>query len=145
MHVPLIRTDALPYICIHPECLSDVAPGNVWCVLHTPIAPVQLIQSGEVWIYFIQADKYAVRIGKSNDPAKRLKNLQSANSLELELLTTVEARPSLLIDIQEMLKADRLRGEWYKPSSRVMAVIETAILDGVKGLYKAVREHCYMK
>ncbi len=63
------------------------------------------------YIYFI-SDETAIKIGKSNDPLKRLNQLQIGNPRDLKLLGT-----SPLLDeyeLHEKFKDKLIRGEWFK-------------------------------
>ncbi len=74
------------------------------------------------YTYFIQDGLGNIKIGKSNNPEKRLKVLQYSNSSKLILLLTIN-------DISEWdshIKFTKyyIRGEWFKPAKELLEFIE---------------------
>jgi hypothetical protein len=84
------------------------------------------------WVYFIAAgdineDGTPVKVGISNEPEKRLATLQGAHYEELRI---VEKFPLLAEYVagderalHTILKPDRIRGEWFKASPRLRALL----------------------
>ena len=72
-------------------------------------------------VYFIQAGEDGpVKIGSAKDVAKRVINLQSGNHKKLRLISV---RPGGLTEeglIQKQFADDRLTGEWFRPSDRLL-------------------------
>jgi hypothetical protein len=65
-------------------------------------------------IYFIgESWSRPVKIGYSENPAKRLKQIQSINPSKLKILFTVEGGRSLEKQYHEVLGEHRVRGEWF--------------------------------
>ena len=69
-----------------------------------------------VSIYFIGSDELgAVKIGKSNNPMKRLSEIQTGNPYKLVLYRVVEnVNEDYEIRLHEILDHIRLEGEWFK-------------------------------
>lgn len=65
--------------------------------------------------YFIKGGNY-VKIGESTDPRSRLKNLQTANPNQLELLGVVNIPES---EVQERFRKYHNQGEWYFYSKEI--------------------------
>lgn len=82
---------------------------------------------GNEFIYFIRASNGNIKVGKSNNPTKRLCALQGACPLKLELLGTIPGN----LDIERLIHLNfarhRTRGEWYRPTRRLLLFIEQAL------------------
>ena len=75
-------------------------------------------------IYFIQqGNNGPIKIGKSNDPKKRLRSLQTASPHELCLLKTLPENFIKESEIHEKFKEYRIEGEWFEPASEVLEYI----------------------
>ena len=77
-------------------------------------------------IYFIQAGENGpIKIGRSNDVEKRLKQLQTASAEKLKILWVYDADndKETEIELHEELKSERINGEWFKPSEQVFFII----------------------
>lgn len=77
-------------------------------------------------LYFIQeGDAGAVKIGWTNKPiAKRLSSLQTGNSTQLHLRGLIDGLDkSAERRWHVRFRGDWLRGEWFKPSPRLLAAI----------------------
>lgn len=74
-------------------------------------------------IYFIQCGENGpIKIGMSDDPYKRLEQLQTAHHEKLTLLwTTINYSEQELHDV---FNADRIRGEWFKPDNIITHIEE---------------------
>jgi len=73
-------------------------------------------------IYFIQAGENGpIKIGKSDDPERRLAQLQTAHYEELKILWVEYETPGPIKDEERQLhlsyEDDNIRGEWFKPEN----------------------------
>lgn len=77
------------------------------------------------YIYVIQeGEDGPIKIGVSNDPSRRLQELQTGNALDLRLLVK---RPGIRKDevrLHHLLATHRMKGEWFEFCLPVQAVIE---------------------
>ena len=79
------------------------------------------------FIYFIQAGAAGpVKIGISDNPERRLQQLQGAHHEELRLLSSVEGTVWAERRIHALLEEHRLRGEWFAPDPIVLATVDRA-------------------
>lgn len=78
------------------------------------------------FVYFIQAgDDGPVKIGITRDPKKRLSYLQVGNHLPLRLIGLWPAADSEEeAFLHSYLEGERIRGEWYKPTTAVLDMAE---------------------
>lgn len=83
-------------------------------------------------IYFIQCGKNGpIKIGVSEDPIERLRQLQTANPYELKLLWVHDPK-KLGDEITEQglhaeLEHENIRGEWFRPGKDVFEWMATCI------------------
>jgi hypothetical protein len=73
-------------------------------------------------VYDASAD--AVKIGVTRTPKPRLSNLQLGTSHPLERILAVPARAGLEQVLHGYLASDRIRGEWFRLTPRVLVAIE---------------------
>ena len=75
-------------------------------------------------VYFIKGETTRrIKIGESMNVAQRFRALQSAASETLELLLVIgNARDSTF---HKKFKSDRLRGEWFQGSPRILKFINS--------------------
>jgi len=73
-------------------------------------------------IYFIGSlESGTVKIGKSNNPEKRLTELQTANPHKLVLYGVIDdVTPDLENTLHEILSDIRLKGEWFKLTDKLI-------------------------
>ncbi len=75
-------------------------------------------------IYFIQAGENGpIKIGSSDDPEKRMADLQVANAAELKLLWKYTGDRFSESDIHCTFKHEKIRGEWFHPSRDLIGFI----------------------
>ena len=68
-------------------------------------------------LYIIQSDLTGmIKIGRSKDPAKRLKQLQTGNPNKLKLIACFEGEGWKEKILHERLEKFRLQGEWFSYS-----------------------------
>lgn len=66
------------------------------------------------WIYLIASPSDLVKVGISRDPDARLAGLQSGHHDGLRLLATVAGLKEDEGALHRLLRAHRVRGEWFK-------------------------------
>ena len=140
-----LHTESLPRICGESKCLEVALAHNLYCSRHDKIniftaIPPSPLEYGEKFIYFIQTESNTVKIGKTEDLSKRFNVLQSANADTLTLAASVIANESLEVELHELLKDSSIRGEWFKATDDVLAVINAAKENGLNGIYRIIRE-----
>lgn len=77
-------------------------------------------------VYFIQCGN-RIKIGKSNDPWKRLAALQTGNPDQLRLLAIAPGNEDFEQGVQEQFSEYRVNGEWYESNGRLMAFIDSIL------------------
>lgn len=76
-------------------------------------------------VYFMQAGEGGpIKIGLTNCVANRLRYIQTGQPCEIELLGSVTGGKDLEEALHVRFAADRLRGEWFKDTPELRAVIE---------------------
>lgn len=73
-------------------------------------------------IYFIQAKKH-IKIGYSDDPCTRLRELQTGNPHKLKLMATMPGDSQTEIGLHEVFKKYRVEGEWFKYTGHLQCCI----------------------
>lgn len=73
-------------------------------------------------VYFIRSGEH-IKIGKSDNPWKRISTLQTGNPETLKMLAIAPGGMEFEAGLQETFRSDCERGEWYRPSERLMAFI----------------------
>lgn len=72
------------------------------------------------YIYFIQeGNTHLYKVGRTNDPAKRLKELQTGNPRKLNMYHIIEcynmsAACRLELNLHKYLAGQKVLNEWYK-------------------------------
>jgi hypothetical protein len=94
-----------------------------------------------VMVYFIQQGKGGpIKIGSAANPLQRMKTLQTGSPDKLYLLKSFKAGPDLESHLHKIFKKYKLNGEWYKPSTPILAYIfGNQIENEVDDLKKAVK------
>lgn len=91
--------------------------------------PPQEPGHGNVFIYFIGIKGEAdgpVKIGKTSNLEQRLAAHQISNHQDLELLAFVECPRPIEKWIHRLHRDDNIRGEWFKRTERLKALMEAA-------------------
>ena len=83
-------------------------------------------------IYFIQLGTNGpIKIGCSRNPPNRLRTLQTSHPLEiLRLLGHFRGGPQVERGLHQTFASDRIRGEWFVCSPKLLKFIETTITVG---------------
>lgn len=77
-------------------------------------------------VYFIQGvNGGPIKIGHTDNIEKRIKQMQTGNPNQLILLHITRGGKNLEDQIHEEFKEDHYRGEWFKPSKRILEFIES--------------------
>lgn len=72
-------------------------------------------------VYFaLNKASRAVKIGTSNNPAKRLAELQTASPEPLELLGTIFGDSEKEEELHQRFSAKRIRGEWFRADEAML-------------------------
>ena len=81
------------------------------------------------YVYFIQADENGpIKIGfTSDDPQKRLSQLQTGNASALKLIGAIKATSAREKQFHSAFAEWRLQGEWFKPHPAVLSGIQDAL------------------
>lgn len=78
-------------------------------------------------VYFVQeGEKGPIKIGLALDPERRVATLQIGHPRPLRLLRHIAGTSRHERDVHMMFFKEHLRGEWFKPSKRLLAYIATA-------------------
>lgn len=75
-------------------------------------------------VYFIQNEKGRIKIGFSNDPEKRLKELQTATDEELKIIGIKPGGLSEEKRIQKIFEFAHVRREWFDPVSELLNFVK---------------------
>ncbi len=75
-------------------------------------------------VYFIRAETGQIKIGMAIDPEARLKNLQTASPVKLEIVATCEGGAEGEAEYHERFAEHRLRNEWFAPHPDILAEVE---------------------
>lgn len=83
------------------------------------------------WCYLIQAgDEGPIKIGFSRDPHERLIALQTSHPEQLYLRASIAGPASNEAVLHAFYSREHLRGEWFRPSPRLLAFI-SHLQDGI--------------
>jgi hypothetical protein len=75
-------------------------------------------------VYFIAAARRAIKIGVSDTPEERLRELQTAHFESLVLLGTMPGHRDTEWYLHKDFATEHLRGEWFRPSRRLLSFIK---------------------
>jgi hypothetical protein len=62
-----------------------------------------------------------IKIGRSVTPERRIVGLQIGSPVELEFIATWDERTQTEAAIHATFDAERIRGEWFRPTQRILA------------------------
>jgi exoribonuclease R len=77
----------------------------------------------KTFIYIIKNNQNKYKIGKSDNPYKRIKQLQTGNNKKLHLVAVVEAPKYLEKRLHSMAFFYKEIGEWYALTPEVLATL----------------------
>ena len=75
------------------------------------------------WVYFLRRQDGLIKIGTSKNVLARRRSLESAAG-PLELLLTLPGDALVERAFHEKFQSDRVHGEWFEPSKKLLAFIE---------------------
>jgi len=77
-------------------------------------------------VYFIRATQSGhIKIGRSVDVQTRMRALWRESGQTLELLATIPGGPYEERVLHHIFRDDRLYGEWFRPSPRLLSFVDT--------------------
>jgi T5orf172 domain len=100
---------------VHYDSCTWTTPGE-----YTPA------EDGPGYVYFIEnTHDSLIKIGKSRDPEKRLRSLQTGSGFALKLIARKFVPKMLEAEqrLHELFEKDQLEGEWFLPSSKLLKYI----------------------
>lgn len=79
-------------------------------------------------VYFMQQQggEYLIKIGFSDLPDRRISAIRRAETEPVEILASIDGGREVERMLHKQLDADRVRGEWFRPSQRVQEMVQTA-------------------
>lgn len=97
-----------------------------------PLTPTELggltrtyLRKCNTWLYAIQADEDGpVKIGKTVNPADRIKTLQTGNPTELRGLAAWRAMECEEEQLHCEFAYAHVRGEWFEPVPELLALVD---------------------
>ena len=76
-------------------------------------------------IYFVQCGKNGpIKIGCTGNVEERIAQMQTCCPYELRLLWQIQGDKNDEAEIHERWKHERIRGEWFRPSRKLLVFIE---------------------
>lgn len=144
--IPHVDTRYLPRLCDAPGCTRDPVPGKRKCrKCHAILNRQSSIrrkrghakrEPDNVWVYFIRAERGPIKIGFSaQHPDFRAAQLQTASVFRLVVMAVVRCRPTLERELRAIFAADRVCGEWFRPSVPLRKAIAYAAKGDMDGFY----------
>lgn len=89
-------------------------------------------------VYFMRGQTTGlIKIGESTDPVARLTSLTKGGSEAIDLLAVLASGSRTERELHALLAADRVHGEWFRPSPAVLAELAKAGGDPAKPLATA--------
>lgn len=98
----------------------------------------------DAYVYFIQADENGpIKIGfTSDDPKKRLSQLQTANPATLKLLGAICGTTAKERELHTALAEWRMQGEWFQSHPTVLETIQAALSSSQEPEHTCDKLHC---
>jgi hypothetical protein len=92
-------------------------------------------------VYFIRCSTGEIKIGTAANIRRRVAVLQTAHPATLELLAAIPGDTSREQSLHERFERERVRGEWFEPSERLLSFIDglalaTTLYEGISELAK---------
>lgn len=84
--------------------------------------PIDQVQEDMFLYLFHELDTNIYKIGISNDPERRLNDLQTGSSRKIELAAYIKCEHAVVIEqsLHDQLSKYRLRGEWFELPKHVV-------------------------
>lgn len=120
--------------CLVTGRIVRVAPIHFlsWTSRHTEeawnraaceLVVAQLPVADECWVYFVRATSGGpIKIGIADDPAVRLRMLQTGNPLELTVIASMRGGLVVEAALHLLFEDTRLVGEWFADSQALLAL-----------------------
>lgn len=99
------------------------------------------------FVYFLQAESGPIKIGFSLNVEERFRDLQQTHFERLRLIGYCEGSLELETKLKLAARKSRIRGEWFRPTSKVASIIRAALPPDVE-IYetpKSLRGSCIEK
>src|SRR5687768_8375875 len=79
-------------------------------------------------IYFVQevGGERLVKIGFSDLPDRRVITVKSKHSQDVDVLAVIDGGRPVERMLHKQLEADRVRGEWFRPTDSVLQIVKSA-------------------
>lgn len=90
----------------------------------SPLAAATRQREAATFVYFIQSASGGIKIGSARDIGRRMKELQTAHPVKLEVLASTTGGQPVERAYHERFAAARLHGEWFSPAPEILAEIE---------------------
>lgn len=74
-------------------------------------------------VYFVRKNDGIIKIGFTKNIPERMKSLEASSGSKIELLTTIDGGIKEESMIHDIFKEDRLIGEWFRPSEKLISYI----------------------
>ncbi len=86
---------------------------------------IRVIDEPTCYVYFIlNKRRSVVKVGRSSNPYKRLRALQTSNADPLMLLCAIEGPPQLEKTLHGIFDSYRLSGEWFRYDGELKEYVE---------------------
>lgn len=79
------------------------------------------------FVYFVRGGAGAIKIGFTGDLRQRLSRMQTDTPESLTLLGAARGGEPLALELHRLLSTDKISGEWFKPTARVVATIASVL------------------
>lgn len=106
------------------EARRKILSGRFPCEIHMSGSFMRAWDRHPDRVYFIGSESGHIKIGLAFKPALRLKELQCASPFELKLLAERPGSRAVELYLHEFYAVERVRGEWFNGSERLLAYIE---------------------
>lgn len=84
-----------------------------------------MFENVDAYVYFIQMENGPIKIGRAKDPYRRLIDLQVGSPYGLHLLYFFPGGAKSEAETKRTLTNEKIRGEWFWPTARVLREIES--------------------
>lgn len=96
-------------------------------------------------IYFIQeSDDGDIKIGYSDNPERRIRELQTGSPKQLNLLAVIEGEKSDETELHKLFKKLNTRGEWFSPDTEIFLYIDSLSPNTFKTIECPICEFHYL-
>lgn len=122
------------------RCQSELLAGAVSITSGHNIKDAASLIKRSTNVYFVLAEAIpAIKIGRTDDLALRLSQIQVCSPVEVRLVASVRAEHWLEPYLHRLLAASRIRGEWFRCDDQVLQVVEAAADTGLVGVVDLVK------